>query len=438
MHFLLALARGAFGLAVLIGIAVLFSSDRRRINWRIVGAGVGLQVLFALLVLKTAPGNALFSLIGKGFANLLQFTLAGAQFIFGPLGAADGPAGVVFAFQILPTIIFFGSVMSVLYYLKLVQPVVRAIGVAMARVMRLSGAESLAAAANIFIGQTEAPLVVKPYIGGMTRSELFALMVGGMATIAGGVMAAYIQFLGGNDPVQQALFAKHLLSASIMNAPAALLLSKVMIPETGTPATMGRSELADAKNGDNVIEAAAAGASDGLSLALNVGAMLLAFIALIALLNAILGWLGHPTAGGYEAVYDLNAAIARATGGRFTSLSLEAIFGFVLSPIAWVMGVDWADALTFGSLLGQKVAINEFVAYLSLADARALMSERSVIIATYALCGFANFSSIAIQIGGIGGIAPERRSEIAQLGLRAVLAGMLATCMSATIAGVLV
>ncbi len=439
MDFLVATLRGALGLAVLIGIATLFSSDRRRIQWHIVGAGVTLQIVFALLVLKTVPGNLLFSWIGQGFAQLLNFTSAGAQFIFGPLGSATGPVGVVFAFQILPTIIFFGSIMSVLYYLKLVQPVVRVIGIGMAKMMRLSGAESLSAAANIFIGQTEAPLVVRPYIAGMTRSELFALMVGGMATIAGGVMAAYIQFLGGTDPVQQALFAKHLLSASIMNAPAALLLAKVMIPETGIPETAGNAKLSEEKNGDNVLEAAAAGASDGLMLALNVGAMLLAFIAIIALLNAILGWVGHPVIGtGDRALYNLNTLVADATGGRFQTLSLEALFGFLLAPLAWVIGVDWSDALVFGSLLGQKVAINEFVAYLALADARALMNERSVIIATYALCGFANFSSIAIQIGGIGGLAPTRRAEVAQLGLRAVLAGTLATLMSATIAGVLV
>ncbi len=438
MDFLVAALRGFFGLAVLIGIAYLFSQDKKHIRWRIVGAGLALQIVFALLVLKTGPGNALFSWIGQGFANLLDFTRAGSEFIFGPLGTPTGPAGVVFAFQILTTIIFFGSLMAVLYHLGLVQPIVRGIGVAMARIMGLSGAESLSAAANIFIGQTEAPLVVKPYIEKMTTSELFALMVGGMATIAGGVMAAYITFLGGGDPVQEAEFARHLLSASIMNAPAALLLAKVMIPETTTPLTMGSSKLNDEKVADNVIEAAAAGASDGLSLALNVGAMLLAFLALIAMLNAILGWIGHPVFGGAGALYDLNAGIASATGGRFDSLSLEAIFGFLLAPVAWVMGVAWNDALVFGSLLGQKVAVNEFVAYLALADAKAVLSERSVIIATYALCGFANFSSIAIQIGGIGGIAPSRRSEIARLGLRAVLAGMLATCMSATIAGVLV
>lgn len=439
MEFVLTLLRGLFGLAVLVGLAALLSSNRRAIPWRVVATGVALQFAFALLVLKTAPGNTLFAWIGSGFQKLLAFTLEGSALLFGPLGVpnADGSLGVIFAFQILPTIIFFGSLMAVLYHLGVVQPVVRAIGLFMARVMRLSGAESLAMAANIFVGQTEAPLVVKPYVESMTRSELFALMVGGMATIAGGVMAAYIAFLGGGDPVQEAEFAKHLLSASIMNAPAALLLAKVMIPETDVPVTRGSARIADEKISANTIEAAAGGASEGLMLALNVGAMLLAFVALIAMINAVLLWFGAPAVGG-DPLYNLNAWIVAVTDGQFDGLTLQSVFGIVLAPIAWVVGVDNQDLLLFGSLLGQKVAVNEFVAYLGLVNVQDQMTERSVVIATYALCGFGNFSSIAIQIGGLGGIAPSRRSEIAELGLRAVVAGTLATCMSATVAGILI
>jgi CNT family concentrative nucleoside transporter len=439
MDFVVMALRGLIGLAVLIGLATLLSSDRKRIPWRVVGMGVLLQIVFALLVLKTAPGNALFAWIGSGFQKLLNFTLDGTALLFGPLGVPGGEQsmGVIFAFQILPTIIFFGSLMAVLYHLGLVQPVVRVIGLGMAKVMRLSGAESLAMAANIFVGQTEAPLVVKPYVETMTRSELFALMVGGMATIAGGVMAAYISFLGGGDPVQEAQFAKHLLSASIMNAPAALLLAKVMIPETQTPLTRGGAQVTEERLSKNTIEAAASGASEGLMLALNVGAMLLAFVALIAMINAILGWVGAPSIGG-EVLYNFNGWIVQATDGQFDGLTLQSIFGFVLAPIAWVVGIDNQDLLLFGSLLGQKIAVNEFVAYLGLVSVQDQMTERSVIISTYALCGFGNFSSIAIQIGGLGGIAPSRRAEIAELGIRAVIAGTLATCMSATIAGVLI
>ncbi len=439
MDFVVTALRGLFGLAALIGIAALLSSDRKHIPWRVVGMGVLLQFTFAVLVLKTAPGNALFAWIGSGFQKLLGFTYAGTGLLFGPLGTPTGEQsmGVIFAFQILPTIIFFGSLMAVLYHLKLVQPVVRVIGLFMAKVMRLSGAESLAMAANIFVGQTEAPLVVKPYVESMTRSELFALMVGGMATIAGGVMAAYIAFLGGGDPVREAEFAKHLLSASIMNAPAALLLAKVMIPETATPVTQGGAKVAEEKLSENTIEAAAGGASEGLMLALNVGAMLLAFVALIAMINAALGWVGAPTLAGTQPLYDLNAWIVSATDGQFDGLTLQSIFGVLLAPIAWLVGVDNQDLLLFGSLLGQKVAVNEFVAYLGLVNVQGEMTERSVILATYALCGFGNFSSIAIQIGGLGGIAPSRRGEIAELGIRAVIAGTLATCMSATMAGIL-
>lgn len=425
-----AVFRGLLGIATILGIAFLLSANRKAIPWRTVGVGLLLQIVFALFVIKTPWGASLFEAIGSGFARLVGFTQDGVAFVFGDqLARSSGSAGFVFAFQILPTIIFFGAFTSVLYHLGILQIVVRAFGVAMAKAMRLSGAESLSAAGNVFLGQTEAPLLVKPYVKTMTHSELFALMVGGMATLAGGVLASYIVLLGGDDPAAQASFAKSLLAASIMNAPAALFLSKMFFPETGTPLTSGSTKLESEKTASNVIEAAATGASDGLMLALNVGAMLLAFIALIALLNAILGWIGVTTG--------LGGLIAGWSGGVFSNLSFQSIFGFLFAPFAWLIGIETRDILRFGSLLGQKVSVNEFVAYLELAGMKAQMTERSVTMATYALAGFANFSSIAIQIGGVGGLAPERRGEIASLGLKAVLAGSLATALSATLAGIL-
>jgi len=435
MSLSVALLRGLIGLAVFVGIAALFSTNRRAINWRLVGAGIGLQILFALLVLKTVPGEVLFDTLAQLFRDLLAFTYDGSSFIFGALG--DPAEGNNFAFQVLPTIIFFASLMAVLYYLRVVQPLVRGMGWVMQKTLRISGAESLAAAANVFIGQTEAPLVVKPFVERMTKSELMTLMCGGMATIAGGVLAAYISFLGGETEATQVLFAKHLLSASIMSAPAAIVMAKILVPETEEPETAGLTDIDHEEGSDNVIEAAANGAADGIKLALNVGAMLLAFIALIGAINAIFGWFGAPTVFGTQ-LYDLNSLVASASDGRFEALSLQSVFGFVFAPLAWAMGVETADILSFGTLLGEKVAVNEFVAYASLRDLKDVMSERSTIIGTYALCGFANFSSIAIQIGGIGGIAPSRRSEIAALGLRAVLGGALASWLTATIAGVLV
>ena len=436
---LVLILRGLLGVTVMIGIAVLFSENRRAINWRLVAAGIGLQLVFALLVLKTGPGYALFRFLGDVFEALLGFTYEGSAFIFGDaLGRPGDERGVIFAFQVLPTIIFFASLMGVLYFLGLVQPVVRGLGWVMQKTLRISGAESLAASANVFIGQTEAPLAVRPYIQSMTRSELMTLMTGGMATIAGGVLAAYIAFLGGDSPETRSLFAAHLLSASVMSAPAAIVMAKILVPETETPVTRGSVELdEETAQGDNVIEAAAEGASQGLSLALNVGAMLLAFIALIAVINALLGLIGAPTVGGVT-LYDLNTLVEQASGGQFEKLSLQSIFGFLFAPLAWAMGVEASDILAFGTLLGEKVAVNEFIAYTSLRELQDVMSERSVIIGTYALCGFANFSSIAIQIGGVGGLAPERRGEIAGLGLRAVLGGALASWTTASIAGVLV
>jgi CNT family concentrative nucleoside transporter len=329
---------------------------------------------------------------------------------------------------VLPTIIFFASLMAVLYHMGVMQAVVRAMAWAITKVMRVSGAETTSVCASVFIGQTEAPLTVRPYISRMTESELITMMIGGMAHIAGGVLAAYVGMLGAGDPEQQQFYAKHLLAASIMAAPATLVIAKILIPETGEPLTRGTVRMEVEKTTSNLIDAAAAGAGDGLKLALNIGAMLLAFIALIAMINAPLTWLGEVTG--------LEAMIGKPT-------DLSAIFGYLLAPVAWLIGVPWDDAGTVGSLIGQKVVINEFVAYLQLADIvngrmeGVTLGDEGRLIATYALCGFANFSSIAIQIGGIGGLAPDRRQDLARFGLRAVLGGTIATLMTATIAGVL-
>ena len=418
---------GLFGLACLLGIALLFSNNRRGVDWKLVGTGLLLQVVFAIFVLMTPWGAALFGKLSEGFVTLLGFTAQGSQFIFGDFARVE-KFGFVFAFQVLPTIIFFASFMSVLYHFGVMQAVVKGMAWVITKVMRVSGAETLSVCANAFIGQTEAPLVVKPYVATMTRSELLTLMVGGMATIAGGVLGAYVLMLGGSDPAEQAQFAKHLITASIMAAPATLVIAKILVPETEEPLTMGQVRIEVEKTTANGIDAAAAGAADGLRLALNVGAMLLAFIALIALINAPLTWFGE---------------ITGLAGWLGKPTDLATLLGYVLAPIAWVIGVPWADAPTVGGLIGTKVVLNEFVAYLSLGDivqgkvAGVQLSEQSVLIATYALCGFANFSSIAIQIGGIGGLAPERRADLARFGLLAVLGGSIATLMTATIAGVI-
>jgi CNT family concentrative nucleoside transporter len=418
---------GLFGLAVLLGIAWLFSSNKRRVDWRLVITGVALQIGFAALVLRVPGGKDAFQALGDGFVKILSFVGKGSEFIFGDL-MDTSKFGFIFAFQVLPTIIFFAALMGVLYHLNVMQTVVRGMAWAITRVMRVSGAETTSVCASVFIGQTEAPLTVRPYILRMTESELITMMIGGMAHIAGGVLAAYVGMLGGGDAAQSAFYAKHLLAASIMAAPATLVIAKILVPETGEPLTRGTVKMEVEKTTSNVIDAAAAGAADGLRLALNIGAMLLAFIALIALINWPLTWIGEFTG--------LQAMLGKPT-------DLATLLGYVLSPIAWVIGVPWQDANIVGSLIGQKVVINEFVAYLQLADivngkaAGVTLTDQGKLIATYALCGFANFSSIAIQIGGIGGLAPERRADLARFGLRAVLGGSLATFMTATIAGVL-
>jgi len=446
----IALLRGIIGLLLLIGIAFLFSNNKKNINWKLVGSGLLIQLLFAILILKGdqlgswfAPlswPKDFFRYVSGFFVLILNFTSEGAKFVFGNLGLGpgnEGSFGVFFAFQVLPTIIFFSSLMSVLYYLGVMQRIVQGMAWIMAKLMGTSGAESLSCTANIFVGQTEAPLMIRPYIKGMTQSELLTIMVGGMATIAGGVMAAYIQILGtafaqaNNVPLQEAqlMFATHLLGASVMAAPAALLLSKILYPETSEPETKGKVKVEVEKTSSNVIEAAASGASDGLTLALNVAAMLIAFIAIIALFNYFLGWFGGIT------------GINNFTTNFFgADLSLQVLFGAVLQFIAFGIGVPWDSAYQFGSLIGTKVVLNEFVAYMdmgNLIQAKTFVNEKAILMATYALCGFANFSSIAILIGGISPLAPNRRSDLAKLGLRALLGGTIATLMTATLAGIL-
>lgn len=429
--------RGLIGIIVLISIAYLLSSYRKKIDWKLVVTGIVLQIIIAIFVLRVPFIRNVFEVIGSGFVKFLGFAAYGAEFLFGDLARNSDVVthsrhnlGFLFAFQALPAVIFFSSVTSGLYYLGILQKIVYGFAWIMAKTMRLSGAESLSAAGNIFLGQTEAPLLVRPFISKMTTSELHCLMTGGMATIAGSVMGAYITFLGGADPDQLIKFATYLLCASIMNAPAAIVMSKIFLPET-EPEKIDKSLRVNKESiGVNVIDALATGAADGLKLALNIGAMLLAFIAVIYAMNWIL-------VDGIGSWTGLNDWVVESTGGAFNGFSLQYIFGQVFRVVAFAMGVNWSEALQVGSLLGQKMVINEFVAYLSLADMKAagLLSEKSIIISTYAICGFANFSSIAIQIGGIGGMAPNRQSDLSRLGIKALLAASLATMMSGTIAG---
>ncbi len=413
---------GAFGLAVLIGIALAFSDNRRATDWKLVLSGVALQLVFAMIVIVLPGGRQFFEAISRIFVTIIGFASEGAIFVFGPVGDPATNLGFMFAFQVLPTIIFFASLMSVLYHLGVMQKIVQAMAWVMFKVMRVSGSESLSVAANVFVGQTEAPLVVRPYISRMTQSELLTMMIGGMATIAGGVLAAYITMLGGGDEAMRIYYAKHLLSASVMAAPATLVLAKILKPETEESLTRGNVRVHVERTATNVIEAAANGAADGVRLALNVGGMLIAFIALITMINYPLGWLGSVT--GIESLLG-------------QQLSLTVILGYLLAPLAWVIGVPMQDVVAVGGLIGEKVVTNEFVAYTTLNEIQHQLSPKALLISTYALCGFANFASIAIQLGGIGGLAPERRADLARFGIRAVLGGTLATMMTATIAGVL-
>jgi CNT family concentrative nucleoside transporter len=431
--------RGLIGVTTLIGIAYLLSNHKKSINWRLVLSGIILQLIIAVAVLKINFIREGFNFIGGGLVKFLSFALNGAEFLFGDLAKnsnvhteAKHSLGFLFAFQALPTVIFFSAVTSGLYYLGILQKIVYGFAWVMTKTMRLSGAESLSAAGNVFLGQTEAPLLVKPFIARMTQSELHCLMTGGMATIAGSVMGAYITFLGGSDSDQLVKFATYLLCASIMNAPAAIVMAKIFLPETEPEKIDRHLHVNKESIGVNLIDALATGAADGLKLALNIGGMLLAFIAIIYALNWVLvdgigNWTG------------LNGWVIQSTNGTFNGFSLQYIFGQVFRLIAFIMGVSWSESIYVGSLLGQKMVINEFVAYLNFADLKNanLLSEKSIIIATYSLCGFANFSSIAIQIGGIGGMAPGRQGDLSTLGIKALLAASLATMLSGTIAGAL-
>ncbi|MDH3717591.1 MAG: NupC/NupG family nucleoside CNT transporter [Planctomycetota bacterium] len=418
-----------FGLFVMIGLAWLMSSHKRQVNPRIIIGGLFLQITFALVILLTVPGRFVFETLGSFFQQLLSFSDSGAAFLF-DIHPDEGDAPLPptytlwrsFAFRILPTIVFFSSLMSVLYYMGIMQRIVEFFAWIMRKTLKTSGAETLSAAANIFVGQTEAPLVIRPFVASMTLSELNVVMVGGFATIAGGVFAAFVQF--GANP-------GHLITASVISAPAALMIAKIMLPETEHSQTMGHVELALEEKSSNVIEAAAEGATAGMKLALNVAAMLIAFVALIHLANGVVGWFG----------------------GLFGwNWSLEQAFGYAFWPFAWLMGIPTTECFTAGQLLGTKMVVNEFLAYFQLGqimesdkalveagqEAQRQLSDRSATILTYALCGFANFSSIGIQLGGIGGIAPERRGDLARLGLRAMIGGTLAAFMTACIAGILI
>ncbi|MDO7712377.1 MAG: Na+ dependent nucleoside transporter, partial [Schleiferiaceae bacterium] len=363
---------------------------------------------------------------GQGFVSLLGFSREGADFLFGGLGTADGGFGFIFAFQILPTIIFFSAVTSVLFHFGILQRVVAVFAWLMKRSLKLSGAESVALAANVFVGQTEAPLMIKPYIAKMTRSELLCLMTGGMATIAGAVLATYISYLGDGDPESQAFYARHFLAASVMNAPAAIVAAKILVPETEIV-----TDTADVvmEKQSNWLDAVSTGTTDGLKMAVNVGVMLLVFTALIALVNGVLG-------SGLGQLFGINDWLSDITNGRYDSLSLEAIFGLILAPLTWLMGVPWVEATAVGQLLGIKTSLNEFYAYVQLKDLMAngqIVSEKAKILSVYILCGFANFASIGIQVGGIGALAPSRRKDLASLGFKALLAGTIASLFTATL-----
>lgn len=422
---LIEVGRGVTGLLVMILIAFLLSTNKRKINWRLVGVGLTLQIGFALLVLKIEFARTVLDGISSFFVTLLEFSEEGSSFLFGEL------TDKYVAFQILPTIIFFSALTSLLYYLNVLQRLVYGFAWIMRKTMRLSGSESLAAAANIFIGQTEAPLMVKPYIEKMSRSEIMALMTGGMATIAGGVLAAYISFLGGESSEAQQMFARHLLTASVMSAPAAILIAKIMVPETEN--TSKELLISGDSQGSNMLDAISSGTTQGVRLAVNVGAMVLVFLGLMAFINFILE-------NGLGSAMGVNENIAAMTNDRFSGLNLQFILGYIFAPLAWVIGVPWEDLLLVGQLLGEKTAINEFIAYKSLASMKAdgLLSAKSLIIGTYALCGFANFGSIGIQIGGIGAIAPNQRTVLSQLAIRSLIAGTIACMMTACIAGMII
>ncbi|MEN1785217.1 MAG: nucleoside transporter C-terminal domain-containing protein [Bacteroidota bacterium] len=426
------LGRGVLGMIVLLVIAYLFSNNRKAINWKTVGIGLGIQLILALSILKVPFVQLVFDFLGRLFNQILNFTVAGSTFMFGNLLDLDNPnIGYIFAFQILPTIVFFSAVTSVLYYFGIIQKVVKGLAWLLTKTMGISGPESLSVAGNIFLGQTEAPLLIKAYLEKMNRSEILLVMIGGMATVAGGVLAAYIGFLGGSDEAMRIAFARHLIAASVMAAPGAIVMSKMLYPQT-EPIDK-EIQISTSKFGSNVLDAISNGTTEGLKLAVNVGAMLLIFIAFIAMINGGLELLGR--IGDFNQWVDNNSP--------YSQFSLESILGVVFAPLMWLIGVDAQDIMLMGQLLGIKLAASEFVGYTQLAALKDAAStthfayQKSVIMATYMLCGFANFASIGIQIGGIGSLAPGQRKTLSEFGMKAVLGGTLASLLSATIAGMI-
>lgn len=445
MDVIVSIARGALGMATLLGIAYLLSSNRKAINWKTVLYGVSAQLILAIGILKGSDigfniGDyridlsfirGIFDLGGKMFTSILDFTSSGSQFLMGDKLMDSKSFSFIFAFQVLPTIIFFSALTSLLFYLGIIQKIISLLARLLTKILKISGAESLSVAGNIFLGQTEAPLMIKPYLDKMTKSEILLVMIGGMATVAGGVLAAYIGFLGGGDPIKELEFARHLLAASVMAAPGAIVISKMLYPETHEVNT--EVKVSTEKIGSNMLDALATGTTEGLKLAANVGAMLLVFVAFIAMINGILGWVGDFTT--------LNEIIA--TNTPYQKLSLELILGYIFAPLMWLIGVATEDITLMGQLLGIKLAASEFVGYIQLSElkdasnAMHLSSQKSVIMATYMLCGFANFASIGIQIGGIGFLAPTQRKTLSEFGMKALIGGTLASLLSATLIGIL-
>jgi CNT family concentrative nucleoside transporter len=424
--------RGVLGMIVLILISFLFSSNKKAIDWKKVGIGISLQLIIAIGVLKVPFIQSIFEFVGGIFISILEYTKAGSKFLFEGLVADMNTFGYIFAFQVLPTIIFFSALTSLLFYLGIIQKVVKWLAIALSKFLGISGMESLSVAGNIFLGQTEAPLLIKAYLEKMNKSEMLLVMIGGMATVAGAVLAAYIGFLGGGDKALELIFAKHLLAASVMAAPGAIVISKILYPQTEKVNT--DVSVSQEKIGSNILDAIANGTTEGLRLAVNVGAMLLVFVAIIAMLNGILGWVGELTT--------LNSWMAKNTA--YTTFSIEAILGYLFAPLMWLIGVAKEDMALMGQLLGIKLAASEFIAYIQLADLKNIAStvhlnyDKSIIMATYMLCGFANFASIGIQIGGIGSLAPKQRKTLSEFGMKALIGGTIASLMSAAIAGMII
>jgi len=424
--------RGVLGMLALLLIAFLFSSNKKAIDWKKVGIGLALQLLIAVGVLKVKFIQKIFEFIGKIFIEILEYTKAGSEFLFAGMVGDMNKFGYIFAFQVLPTIIFFSALTSLLFYLGIIQKIVKVLAIGLSKFLGISGMESLSVAGNIFLGQTEAPLLIKAYLEKMNKSEMLLVMIGGMATVAGAVLAAYIGFLGGGDKELELVFAKHLLAASVMAAPGAIVISKMLYPQTEEVNT--DVAVSQEKIGSNILDAIANGTTEGLRLAVNVGAMLLVFVAVIAMINGILGWVGDITT--------LNAWMAENTA--YQSFSLESILGYIFAPLMWLIGVASEDMALMGQLLGIKLAASEFVGYIQLAELKNVANEmhlsynKSIIMATYMLCGFANFASIGIQIGGIGSLAPGQRKTLSEFGMKALLGGTIASLMSATIAGMII